>query len=73
MLVNFGIAVTYPTLISLGIVLSVPVNASKFIDIKSFYLEISFKTVKETRDKDPIFVYSPLCSFFCETQKDTFT
>lgn len=29
-LVNFGIAITYPTLISLGIVLSVPVNASKF-------------------------------------------
>ena len=28
-LVNFGIAITYPTLISLGIVLSVPVNASK--------------------------------------------
>uniref|UniRef100_A0AAY5EZT5 Uncharacterized protein n=1 Tax=Electrophorus electricus TaxID=8005 RepID=A0AAY5EZT5_ELEEL len=27
-LVNFGIAVTYPALISLGIVLSVPVNAS---------------------------------------------
>lgn len=30
-LVNFGIAITYPTLISLGIVLSVPVNASKSI------------------------------------------
>lgn len=28
-LVNFGIAITYPKLISLGIVLSVPVNASK--------------------------------------------
>lgn len=28
-LMNFGIAITYPTLISLGIVLSVPVNASK--------------------------------------------
>lgn len=28
-LVNFGIAITYPTLISLGIVLSVPVNASE--------------------------------------------
>ena len=31
LLVNFGIAVTSPTLISLGIVLSVPVNASKFL------------------------------------------
>lgn len=28
-LLNFGIAITYPTLISLGIVLSVPVNAGK--------------------------------------------
>lgn len=28
-LMNFGIAITYPTLISLGVVLSVPVNASK--------------------------------------------
>lgn len=28
-LVNFGIAITYPTLISFGIVLSVPVNACK--------------------------------------------
>lgn len=28
-LMNFGIAITYPTFISLGIVLSVPVNASK--------------------------------------------
>lgn len=28
-LVNFGIAITYPTLISLGIVLSVPANASE--------------------------------------------
>lgn len=26
---NFGIAVTYPTLMSLGIVFSVPVNAGK--------------------------------------------
>lgn len=26
---NFGIAVTYPTLMSVGIVLSVPVNAGK--------------------------------------------
>lgn len=30
-LLNFGIAITYPTLISLGIVLSVPVNACKSI------------------------------------------
>lgn len=28
-LMNFGIAITYPTFISLGVVLSVPVNASK--------------------------------------------
>lgn len=28
---NFGIAVTYPTLMSLGIVLSVPVNAGKLL------------------------------------------
>ncbi|MEQ2242523.1 hypothetical protein ILYODFUR_036655 [Ilyodon furcidens] len=34
-LVNFGIAITYPTLISLGIVLSVPVNASKCLNLSS--------------------------------------
>lgn len=28
-LMNFGVAITYPTFISLGVVLSVPVNASK--------------------------------------------
>ncbi len=35
-LVNFGIAVTYPKLISLGIVLSIPVNASEFIRFKVY-------------------------------------
>lgn len=35
-LVNFGIAITYPKLISLGIVLSVPVNASEFILFKVY-------------------------------------
>lgn len=32
-LMNFGIAVTYPTFISLGVVLSVPVNASKRLSL----------------------------------------
>ncbi|KAK6489349.1 putative thiamine transporter SLC35F3 isoform X1 [Huso huso] len=41
-LVNFGIAVTYPTLISLGIVLSVPVNAV----VDHCTSEISFNTVR---------------------------
>ncbi|CAL8257533.1 unnamed protein product [Lota lota] len=41
-LVNFGIAVTYPTLISLGIVLSVPVNA--LVDL--YTCEIHFNTVR---------------------------
>ncbi|XP_048865480.1 putative thiamine transporter SLC35F3 isoform X3 [Brienomyrus brachyistius] len=41
-LVNFGIAVTYPTLISLGIVLSVPVNA--MVDL--YTCEIQFNTVR---------------------------
>ncbi|MGH0169590.1 UNVERIFIED_CONTAM: hypothetical protein FKN15_057114 [Acipenser sinensis] len=41
-LVNFGIAVTYPTLISLGIVLSVPVNAA----VDHYTSEISFNTVR---------------------------
>ncbi|XP_047191276.1 putative thiamine transporter SLC35F3 [Scophthalmus maximus] len=41
-LVNFGIAITYPTLISLGIVLSVPVNA--MVDL--YTCEINFNTVR---------------------------
>ncbi|KAF3708332.1 putative thiamine transporter SLC35F3 [Channa argus] len=41
-LVNFGIAITYPTLISLGIVLSVPVNA--MVDL--YTCEIHFNTVR---------------------------
>ncbi|XP_076866983.1 solute carrier family 35 member F3 isoform X2 [Brachyhypopomus gauderio] len=41
-LVNFGIAVTYPTLISVGIVLSVPVNA--MVDL--YTCEIHFNTVR---------------------------
>ncbi|XP_028325130.1 putative thiamine transporter SLC35F3 isoform X1 [Gouania willdenowi] len=41
-LVNFGIAITYPTLISLGIVLSVPVNA--MVDL--YTGEIQFNTVR---------------------------
>ncbi|KAK0150187.1 putative thiamine transporter SLC35F3 [Merluccius polli] len=41
-LVNFGIAITYPTLISLGIVLSVPVNA--LVDL--YTCEIHFNTVR---------------------------
>ncbi|MBN3272055.1 S35F3 protein, partial [Polyodon spathula] len=41
-LVNFGIAVTYPTLISLGIVLGVPVNAV----VDHCTSEISFNTVR---------------------------
>ncbi|XP_026872334.1 putative thiamine transporter SLC35F3 isoform X2 [Electrophorus electricus] len=41
-LVNFGIAVTYPALISLGIVLSVPVNA--MVDV--YTCEIHFNTVR---------------------------
>jgi len=40
MLVNFGIAITYPKLISLGIVLSVPVNASELSFIKVNFLYI---------------------------------
>lgn len=39
LLVNFGIAITYPTLISLGIVLSVPVNASEYF--KALVFEIT--------------------------------
>ncbi|XP_038617126.1 putative thiamine transporter SLC35F3 isoform X2 [Tachyglossus aculeatus] len=39
---NFGIAVTYPTLISLGIVLSVPVNAV----VDGYVSEISFNGVR---------------------------
>ncbi|XP_046885554.1 putative thiamine transporter SLC35F3 [Hypomesus transpacificus] len=42
LLVNFGIAVTSPTLISLGIVLSVPVNA--MVDL--YTCEINFNTVR---------------------------
>ncbi|XP_018580548.1 putative thiamine transporter SLC35F3 isoform X1 [Scleropages formosus] len=42
LLVNFGIAITYPTLISLGIVLSVPVNA--MVDL--YTCEIQFNTVR---------------------------
>ncbi|XP_076141183.1 solute carrier family 35 member F3 isoform X2 [Alosa pseudoharengus] len=41
-LVNFGIAITYPTLISLGIVLSVPVNA--LVDL--YTCDIQFNTVR---------------------------
>ncbi|XP_063048276.1 solute carrier family 35 member F3-like [Engraulis encrasicolus] len=41
-LVNFGIAITYPTLISLGIVLSVPVNA--MVDL--YTCDIQFNTVR---------------------------
>ncbi|KAK6328156.1 hypothetical protein J4Q44_G00001340 [Coregonus suidteri] len=41
-LVNFGIAITYPTLISLGIVLSVPVNA--MVDL--YTCEIHFNAVR---------------------------
>uniref|UniRef100_A0A674MJL4 Solute carrier family 35 member F3 n=1 Tax=Takifugu rubripes TaxID=31033 RepID=A0A674MJL4_TAKRU len=41
-LVNFGIAITYPTLISLGIVLSVPVNA--MVDL--YTCDINFNTVR---------------------------
>ncbi|KAJ8346322.1 hypothetical protein AAFF_G00214500 [Aldrovandia affinis] len=41
-LVNFGIAITYPTLISVGIVLSVPVNA--MVDL--YTCEIQFNTVR---------------------------
>ncbi|XP_073776343.1 solute carrier family 35 member F3 isoform X2 [Danio rerio] len=41
-LVNFGIAITYPTLISLGIVLSVPVNA--MVDL--YTCDIHFNTVR---------------------------
>ncbi|XP_005474101.1 putative thiamine transporter SLC35F3 isoform X1 [Oreochromis niloticus] len=41
-LVNFGIAITYPTLISLGIVLSVPVNA--MVDL--YTCEIHFNSVR---------------------------
>ncbi|KAF1375841.1 hypothetical protein PFLUV_G00224380 [Perca fluviatilis] len=41
-LVNFGIAITYPTLISIGIVLSVPVNA--MVDL--YTCEINFNTVR---------------------------
>ncbi|XP_059373091.1 solute carrier family 35 member F3-like isoform X2 [Carassius carassius] len=41
-LVNFGIAITYPTLISLGIVLSVPVNA--VVDL--YTCDIHFNTVR---------------------------
>ncbi|RMC12748.1 hypothetical protein DUI87_10273 [Hirundo rustica rustica] len=41
-LLNFGIAVTYPTLISLGIVLSVPVNAV----VDHYTSEIVFNSVR---------------------------
>ncbi|XP_066553075.1 solute carrier family 35 member F3 isoform X2 [Amia ocellicauda] len=41
-LVNFGIAITYPTLISLGIVLSVPVNAV----VDHYTSDISFNSVR---------------------------
>lgn len=41
-LVNFGIAITYPTLISLGIVLSVPVNA--MMDL--YTCDINFNSVR---------------------------
>ncbi|KAK5882281.1 hypothetical protein CesoFtcFv8_020883 [Champsocephalus esox] len=41
-LLNFGVAITYPTLISLGIVLSVPVNA--MVDL--YTCEINFNTVR---------------------------
>nr|XP_033794504.1 putative thiamine transporter SLC35F3 isoform X2 [Geotrypetes seraphini] len=41
-LVNFGIAITYPTLISLGIVLSVPVNAV----VDHYTSEIVFNSVR---------------------------
>ncbi|XP_031158899.1 putative thiamine transporter SLC35F3 isoform X3 [Sander lucioperca] len=41
-LVNFGIAITYPTFISIGIVLSVPVNA--MVDL--YTCEINFNTVR---------------------------
>ncbi|XP_077438330.1 solute carrier family 35 member F3 isoform X1 [Vanacampus margaritifer] len=41
-LVNFGIAITYPTFISLGIVLSVPVNAM----VDFYTCEINFNTVR---------------------------
>uniref|UniRef100_A0A3Q4HNB6 Solute carrier family 35 member F3 n=1 Tax=Neolamprologus brichardi TaxID=32507 RepID=A0A3Q4HNB6_NEOBR len=41
-LVNFGIAITYPTLISLGIVLSVPVNAM----VDHYTCEIHFNSVR---------------------------
>ncbi|XP_061645490.1 solute carrier family 35 member F3 isoform X3 [Phyllopteryx taeniolatus] len=41
-LVNFGIAITYPNFISLGIVLSVPVNAM----VDFYTCEISFNTVR---------------------------
>ncbi|PWA25895.1 hypothetical protein CCH79_00001539 [Gambusia affinis] len=41
-LVNFGIAITYPTLISLGIVLSVPVNAM----VDFYTCDINFNTVR---------------------------
>ncbi|KAJ8284608.1 hypothetical protein COCON_G00034580 [Conger conger] len=42
LLVNFGVAITYPTLISLGVILSVPVNA--LVDLHT--CEIQFNTVR---------------------------
>ncbi|XP_064177219.1 solute carrier family 35 member F3-like [Anguilla rostrata] len=42
LLLNFGVAMTYPMLISLGVVLSVPVNA--LVDLHS--CEIQFNTVR---------------------------
>ncbi|KAJ8365229.1 hypothetical protein SKAU_G00140600 [Synaphobranchus kaupii] len=42
LLVNFGIAITYPTLISLGVILSVPVNAL----VDRHTCEVQFNTVR---------------------------
>lgn len=49
-LLNFGIAITYPTLISLGIVLSVPVNAGKnfwLLYLNEYIKSVSFQIYKD--------------------------
>uniref|UniRef100_H2UXS4 Solute carrier family 35 member F3 n=1 Tax=Takifugu rubripes TaxID=31033 RepID=H2UXS4_TAKRU len=56
-LVNFGIAITYPTLISLGIVLSVPVNA--MVDL--YTCDINFNTVRLIA----VFIICLASSCFC--------
>lgn len=53
-LLNFGIAITYPTLISLGIVLSVPVNAGKnfcLLHLNEYVKSVAFQIPNRDKSK----------------------